>query len=114
MSDSNWDLCDEPLTGHPVEKHRRVKIIEHIRNNETLEIREYHSWTIFDPEDGDAPSDYMWSDGNYACDCNRALHFEYAVGAKYDEVKEINCGQEKFSVNVANAKTGEVFYREFE
>ena len=29
---------------------------------------------------------FMWSEGNYACDCNRYLHFQRALGEDEDDV----------------------------
>jgi uncharacterized protein len=62
-----------------------------LRDNTTGEVREYHSESDWDPE----ISDYVWIDGNYACDCNRALFFARAAGE--DEPENSPCGVERFT-----------------
>ncbi len=60
-----------------------------LRDNETGEERffEYNMpW-----EDH---SNHMWTEGNYACDCNRHLFFWRAVGK---EPLDIDCGESKYS-----------------
>lgn len=80
-----------------------------IRENATGEIREYKD-TLDVTEDG-VPNDYIWEDGNYACDCNRATFF----GSEYvdDGRKHFPCGHTAFSVNLRRDDTGEIFYREY-
>lgn len=41
--------------------------------------------TVMVPFETDYPEslDYLWSEGNYACDCNRSLFFYKALG--YDQ-----------------------------
>jgi hypothetical protein len=55
-------------------------------------------------------SEFMWSEGNYSCDCNRGIMFDEAIGSKESEPYE--CGQEKFSVRLTHSKTKKVFYDE--
>ena len=89
-----------------------VKITACIRNNETGEIREYSDevwWDFNEPYD-DYPNDFIWSEGNYSCDCNRCLFFQRAKNENEDDCK---CGDELYSVNLKNPKNGEIFYREF-
>lgn len=38
------------------------------------------AWTDEFPGDEPAGTDYIWTEGNYACDCNRRLFFELARG----------------------------------
>ena len=90
-----------------------VKIVALIRKNETSEIREYKDevwWDCNEPYD-DYPNDFMWSEGNYSCDCNRYLFFQRAKGENEDNDE---CGDDKYSVNLKNPKNGEIFYREYE
>jgi hypothetical protein len=42
-------------------------------------------------------SDYMWSEGNYACDCNRALFFARAAG---EPDPDRPCGDSAFGVRI--------------
>lgn len=109
---SKWDMHVEPKTGHPIEQHTRVKVIVHVKRLADGEVRRYHTWDIYDPDDGDFPNPYMYEEGNYSCDCNRHLFFHRAMSAEPEE--DVPCGDELYAVNVANAKTGEVYYREFE
>jgi hypothetical protein len=89
-----------------------VHPLAQIRENATGEVREYVSLHILDSNPG-WPSTFIWSDGNYACDCNRRLFFEYAVGRKPDEI-ETECTDDLFSVNLLHPQTRTVFYREFD
>jgi hypothetical protein len=87
-----------------------LKITEAIRCNATGETRERESsirW--FNGDDG--PHTYNWEDGNFSCDCNRAMFFAAAAG---EPDPDVPCSNGLFSVRLSNAKTGEVFYDEFE
>ena len=85
-----------------------VPVIEHIRNNETGEVRKYETTGCIFPPDTE-PHWWYWEEGNMQCDCNRELHFGYAVGEPYREVK---CSDGRFSLNVE--WNGAIGYREFE
>lgn len=65
--------------------------IAHIKNNETGEVRK-------DINDGqfDDSSFYLWSEGNWSCDCNRALFFARAKGE--EDPEGLECTEGKFSV----------------
>lgn len=56
-------------------------------------------------------SDYLWSDGNFGCDCNRFLFFERAVGHEplRDEESKIHCGWTRYKV-VIKDESGAVLY----
>lgn len=59
-----------------------------MRKNATGEIREFHDeWY---------GSDFIWSEGNFACDCNRALFFARAKGE--DEPEETPCGDDRYTI----------------
>lgn len=62
-----------------------------------------------DPDWERIDGDYVWPDGNYGCDCNRALFFARAGG---EEDIDIECGEERFSVCITARETGEVLYRD--
>jgi hypothetical protein len=49
-----------------------------------------HSWT----EERKHLCDFIWTEGNYACDCNRGLFFERAANPEYDGDPE--CGHDKY------------------
>lgn len=70
-----------------------------LRNNATGEVRlvPYE----FDWDDA-GPDEYLWTDGNYACDCNRALFF-YGLEP---EAGDYNCGMTEFSALYAELPDG--------
>ncbi len=74
-----------------------------IRNNATGEER-----PIQEDGDWDGSADFMWSEGNFACDCNRALFF-YNWGP---ESEDRECGHEAFNIPRVILPSGEVI--EFE
>ncbi len=55
------------------------------------------------------PNEFLWSDGNYGCDCNRALLFVRCDG---EDDPDIPCSDGLYSVRLKYK--GEVFYDEFE
>lgn len=60
-----------------------------IRNNNTLEERSYEvrcEWS----------GPYIWTDGNFSCDCNRHLFF--SVAGEEDPDDNYPCGQHAYSV----------------
>lgn len=81
------------------------KVIIQIRENATGEIVEFEDKTIF-KEDENAPSTYFWSDGNFACDCNRRDAF-------HKDNENDDCGDGEYSVNVLHPETRYAAYREF-
>lgn len=86
-----------------------VYIIAHIKNNETSEVRQYKE--KLNIEFGEShPNDYIWESGNYACDCNREIFFRKAG---QEEKIDHDCGDGKYSVNLQNPRTGDMFYSEF-
>ncbi len=69
----------------------------HIRNNATGEVRVYRKDK---DEPWDETDDYLWSDGNFGCDCNRGLFFAAAGGEGSDP--DIPCGDSAFTVWIEN------------
>lgn len=59
--------------------------------------------------DRDEPA-FIWTDGNFACDCNRADFFAQAIGEPEDE--NAPCGHEAFQVRL-DGPNGELLYSEF-
>jgi hypothetical protein len=90
-----------------------VQVIAIIRNNETGEMVEYATelpWVEGGPDTG------IWSDGNYACDCNRSNFFHDVKGIPREDTNHEHLfasSLSKFSVNLKNPKDGRVFYHEF-
>lgn len=83
----------------------------------TLEIRRNSDGVIavhkdlWDWFDNYQHPDFIWSDGNFACDCNRSDFFAQALGLEegtYDD----GCGSEKYSVRVTGPD-GAVLYEDF-
>jgi hypothetical protein len=74
-----------------------------IRNNETGETRTYHN----DLGWGEA-TEFIWTEGNYACDCNRHLFFERSNGGTPD-VMSGECGDSKYTVIEAIFPDGKRF-----
>lgn len=58
-----------------------------IKNNHTGEIRKCKF-----PEPDDEFSEFLWSEGNYACDCNRHLFFTDHEDSSFP------CGDEVYSI----------------
>lgn len=50
--------------------------------------------------------DFIWSEGDFACDCNRALFFARAAG---EDDPDRECGSEAFSLRVLD-EAGSVLY----
>ena len=57
----------------------------------------------------DFSGEYLWSEGNYSCDCNRALFFGYAEGGEGDECP---CGDGGYSVRIIAKHDGQELYRD--
>lgn len=102
----NWLTAEMPS----IAGGRLVSVMVHIRKNSTGETRKYECAEIL--MDGEShPSAFCWEDGNYECDCNREAFFDGIVPGKEIETKE--CTDGRFSVNLENPATGEIYYREF-
>lgn len=84
---------------------RPIKVF--ITSNEIGQCREYPTTGLFNREDG-AFWDYIWSEGNFACDCNRELFFADAAG---EEEPEGKCGDDAFSIRITDA-AGNILYDE--
>jgi hypothetical protein len=68
--------------------------IIHIKNNKTGEIRQ----SKHDYEFGE----FMWVEGSYSCDCNRALFFY----AHDEEAYNQTCGEKDFSITDVHLEDG--------
>ena len=60
-----------------------------IRNNKTNEIKSFT-----EDDEFDEVTEYLWSEGNYACDCNRAAYFNEEASKCIGEVYSI-CIEDK-------------------
>ena len=86
-----------------------VRCIAHIRKNATGEIRHYESNEVL-YENEEHPPTFNWEENNFSCDCNREIFFERSVG---NEIEPEKCYNGRFSVNLENPITGNIYYREF-
>ena len=89
---------------------KMVLVIAHIKNNQTGEIGSIEMEQIFDMFDIDEPSAYIWRTGNYSCDCNRHILWLRAKGQDIEGATELKCSEGKFSVNLENPVTNNVYY----
>lgn len=73
---------------------------------DTNDIEEWHdSWQ--------SAYSFIWEDGNYSCDCNRALFFERAKIGDKDAWPEVPCGHELYRLDkLVVRETGEIVYSE--
>lgn len=102
-----WEI-DE--TWRPQDGRDWVKILAIVRDNATGEVREVAHVGLM-KHGKRQPDIWIWTDGNYSCDCNRAVFFASAVGEKDPDR---TCGSGAFAVQLKNAKDGEIFYDEFD
>lgn len=79
-----------------------MPIIKIKRNSDGV-VREYK-----DEYPWDETMEYLWSEGNYGCDCNRALFFSRAVG---DDDPDRECGYTEFSIEILD-DNGKLLYSE--
>jgi len=71
-----------------------------IRDNETAEERWVESL-----ESWDDAGKFMWTEGNYGCDCNRHLFFDRAAGRE-PEADELICGETRYTAVCAELTDG--------
>ncbi|WP_341893794.1 hypothetical protein [Ferrovibrio terrae] len=65
----------------------------------TAEVRSYRDhW--YDANPWEPHHEYLWSEGNYGCDCNRGLFFARANG---DTDKGVTCGESRYRVLIRDA-----------
>lgn len=75
----------------------------HIRDNASGEVRCYDEVREWRGES----DDYLWGEGNFACDCNRASFFAYAAGTTKPEGR--SCGSDAYMVWIT-APDGTLLY----
>lgn len=73
----------------------------HITERATGETRAHHADYEFDA--------FIWSEGNYACDCNRALFFARAKGQRDPDIP---CSTGRFVLRIVDDVTGRELYRD--
>jgi hypothetical protein len=62
----------------------------------------------YDKDDG--WYDFIWTEGNYSCDCNRSLFF--ARGRLEDDPKSPPCGSDRYFVKIVDEGDGTVLLDE--
>lgn len=86
-----------------------ARTITKIKHIPTGEIRQLDSrWTDYIVLVDGKPSTYIWSEGNYSCDCNRHLSFNPAPCEPHE------CGHSEYSVEIRNAVDNTIIYTEWE
>ena len=87
-----------------------MKFVAHIRRNADGVVRDHEfedKADTFGEKDGEEGlGTYMWGEGNFACDCNRAIFF-----AANDEDDEHKCGETAFSVQIVDG-SGTIVYQD--
>ena len=53
---------------------------------------------------------FIWSTGNFACDCNRYLFFQREINESEDD--DFPCSEGKYRVNWIKDESGKVWYSE--
>lgn len=80
-----------------------VQLFVRIRRNADGVQRVYKTSDTQEAIDGGC---FIWSDGNYACDCNRGRFFAESVG---EEDPDECCGDIRYSVRIFDADGKEVY-----
>ena len=101
---SDYIFVDMPP---PLHNSKWVKIRVEIVKNETGEAVSYMDETLYN---GLESLLWVWTDGNFSCDCNRRIFFQREKGEKYDDDSE--CTDGEYSIRIINPKNGEVLYDE--
>jgi hypothetical protein len=95
-----------------------MKLKIHIRRHSDQLVRIYET----DMEQPDHPQPgaedvapfwpYIWEEGNFRCDCNRHLFFQYAAGVSVQEaMRELYpCGETDYRVLKIEDEGGRVLY----
>jgi len=84
-----------------------MKVWLDVRENATgVVVRHPHQW-IFG-------GDYVWSEGNFSCDCNRADFFiQGQLNDTRAEAGDVPCSDGRYSIRLTNG-AGEVIYQDME
>lgn len=85
----------------------KVELLLQIKNTETNTVKEFKKYVLWD-EKTSKPYLFFYTEGNFGYDCNRAIMF----GDKKIE-DEIQCGDEKYLMNILNPLTNDILYNEF-
>ena len=98
-------MTDKPPTmqTRPVD----ITIIDTATNEHVTYEEEFYS----DPPDDDGT--FIWDEGNYGCDCNRALFLARAKGLDEPSIEDTPCntGDNRYLVSIRE-KDGRLIYRD--
>lgn len=84
-------------------------MIVEVRHNPTGEIRSFDYESSYRITSSSGYDDYIWTEGNYSCDCNRALFFERAIG---NGDPDVPCSSGVYSLRIT--ERGVVVLNEFD
>lgn len=75
---------------------KRCNYTARIIDTATGDARDYRMENMLEPEDGD----FWWTEGNFACDCNRGASFLRASGVEVgeDDFPDCNVGPNRYRV----------------
>lgn len=102
MSISNYN--SKIITNHLGDKLTMVDVLIKIKNTQTDEVKTIADDLIWHKK-SNMPSMWLYTDGNFACDCNR--------GEKFG-IEDSECGNELYLIQIINPKNNEVLYSEFD
>lgn len=80
-----------------------------IKDNSIGEVRQHEEPS----ESWDDLQEFMWSEGNYACDCNREIFFRRVVNESFYDC-ELECGDTRFSIDSIILEDGTVLNIDFD
>jgi hypothetical protein len=83
-------------------------IVAYITDTETNEERAFKTTGWLDDEG--AFFEFVWSEGNFACDCNRGDFYASCVGEELeDDDPRAQCGDGRYRVRITNADGAEIY-----
>lgn len=77
-----------------------VLVLKDLKTGETQDIDLGGAWT-------DPVTEYCWTEGNFACDCNRHLFFMRAQGIEPPEDEDRPCGDDQYIIVEVRGPNGE-------
>jgi hypothetical protein len=110
------NLTPNDSTGKRPESFNYTVNMTHVASGETVEFTEaYGTWENYHRgDDWETDPVFIWSDGNFSCNCNRDLFFWRAKGIEPEDDEECGClDYENYRVNwMRNDETGNIIYEE--
>ena len=75
-------------------------IVVIITDTATGEVASYSDTGNFEPDENGFCDEFVWSEGNWGCDCNRAIKFHDARGD--DDGYDRPCGNGRYHVRIVD------------